>query len=364
MTLLFPESIQNVLVTGGAGFIGGAVIRRLLTNTTATIFNLDKMGYSSDLTSIEKTVESNPNLISHHRLLNVDLCNEDATAQAIKQSNPDLVLHLAAETHVDRSIDGPHEFLKSNITGTYNLLQAVRSHWDQLPEERQKQFRFHHVSTDEVFGSLGLNGQFSEATPYAPRSPYSASKAASDHLVKAWHHTYGLPIVLTNCSNNYGPWQFPEKLIPLVILKALTKEPIPLYGDGSNIRDWLFVEDHVEGLLLAATNGEVGQSYCIGGSGERTNRQVVNTICDLLDKLHPSTNSYSRLIKQVADRPGHDRRYAINPKRINTELGWYPCHKFEVGLEKTVRWYLKNLNWCEKLSVKSCYKGERIGLIK
>jgi dTDP-glucose 4,6-dehydratase len=271
---------RRILVTGGAGFIGGAVVRRLLADSDALIFNLDKIGYASDLTSIGND--------PRHQLLRVDLTDAAATAQAVQQADPDLVMHLAAESHVDRSIDGPAAFIESNVTGTFNLLQAVRGHWEQLPAERREGFRFHHISTDEVFGSLGPTGRFSETTPYDPRSPYSASKAASDHLVNAWHHTYGLPVVLTNCSNNYGPWQFPEKLIPVVILKAVAGEPIPLYGDGANVRDWLYVEDHVDALLLAATQGQLGRSYCVGGHGERSNKQVVEAICTLLDQLLPA----------------------------------------------------------------------------
>jgi dTDP-glucose 4,6-dehydratase len=272
---------RRVLVTGGAGFIGGAMVRRLLVESEALVFNLDKCGYASDLTSIEALTEAR----EHHQLLRVDLADAEATAAAVRQADPDLVLHLAAESHVDRSIEGPGAFIESNVTGTFNLLQAVRAHWEGLPEQRRSAFRFHHISTDEVFGSLGATGRFSETTPYDPRSPYSASKAASDHLVSAWHHTYGLPVVLTNCSNNYGSWQFPEKLIPVVILKAAAGEPIPLYGDGGNVRDWLYVEDHVDALLLAATRGELGRSYCVGGHGERTNKQVVEAICTLLDHL-------------------------------------------------------------------------------
>jgi dTDP-glucose 4,6-dehydratase len=270
-------------------------------------------------------------------------------------------MHLAAESHVDRSIDGPDAFLSSNVIGTFSLLEAARAHWGALSEERQRNFRLHHISTDEVFGSLGATGRFSETTPYDPRSPYSATKAASDHLVMAWHHTYGLPVVLTNCSNNFGPWQFPEKLIPVVILKALAGEPIPLYGDGANVRDWLFVEDHVDALLLAATKGVPGESYCVGGHGERTNKQVVEAICTLLDQLRPDGAPHSRLITPVADRPGHDRRYAIDPTRISRELGWQPRHGFAEGLEATVRWYVDHLSWCYEVRERAGYDGERIG---
>ena len=352
---LLPQPLSRVLVTGGAGFIGGALVRRLLVESSAMVFNLDKLSYASDLTSIG----SNP----RHQLLQVDLVDPEATMAAIKRADPDLVFHLAAESHVDRSISGPGAFIESNISGTFNLLQAVRAHWEQLPKERQEHFRFHHISTDEVFGSLGPTGCFSETTPYDPRSPYSASKAASDHLVSAWHHTYGLPVVLTNCSNNYGPWQFPEKLIPVVILKAVAGEPIPLYGDGANVRDWLYVEDHVEALLLAATRGRVGESYCVGGHGERSNKQVVQTICSLLDELRPQGAPHAGLITPVADRPGHDRRYAIDPTRISSELGWRPAHAFEQSLATTVNWYLDNLAWCEKVREQAGYRGNRLGII-
>jgi len=358
-----------VLVTGGAGFIGGAVVRRLLQDAAGQVFNLDKVGYASDLTSIEQTLAGLGSAAAdRHRLLQVDLADADATAAAVRQADPDLVMHLAAESHVDRSIDGPGAFLESNVVGTYNLLQAVRGHWESLPSERRERFRFHHISTDEVFGSLGPKGRFSETTPYDPRSPYSASKAASDHLVSAWHHTYGLPVVLTNCSNNYGPWQFPEKLIPVVILKAVAGEPIPLYGDGANVRDWLFVDDHVEALLLAATRGRPGGSYCVGGAGdhgspsERTNKQVVEAICALLDQFRPQGSPHRRLITPVTDRPGHDRRYAIDATLISTELGWTPRHSFEQGLEATVRWYLDHLDWCQQVQQRSGYGGERIGM--
>jgi len=348
---------RRILVTGGAGFIGGAMVRRLLADSEAEVFNLDKMGYASDLTSIEAL----PQAAERHTLLRVDLTDAVATAEAVRQADPDLVLHLAAESHVDRSIDGPAAFIDSNVSGTFNLLQAVRAHWETLPAERREGFRFHHISTDEVFGSLGATGRFSETTPYDPRSPYSASKAASDHLVNAWHHTYGLPVVLTNCSNNYGSWQFPEKLIPVVILKAAAGEPIPLYGDGANVRDWLYVDDHVDALLLAATRGELGRSYCVGGHGERTNKQVVESICTLLDQLLPAGAPHARLITPVTDRPGHDRRYAIDPARISSELGWQPSHSFEAGLEATVRWYLEHQDWCSQVRARAGYHGQRIG---
>jgi dTDP-glucose 4,6-dehydratase len=275
---------------------------------------------------------------------------------------PDIVMHLAAETHVDRSIDGPGPFIQSNVVGTYTLLDVALEYWRGLPAGRKEAFRFHHISTDEVFGALDKGDPpFNEDTPYDPRSPYSASKAASDHLVNAWHHTYGLPVVLTNCSNNYGSWQFPEKLIPVVILKAAAGEPIPLYGDGANVRDWLYVDDHVDALLLAATRGELGRSYCVGGHGERTNKQVVESICTLLDQLLPAGAPHARLITPVTDRPGHDRRYAIDPARISSELGWQPSHSFEAGLEATVRWYLEHQDWCSQVRARAGYYGQRIG---
>ena len=336
-------SRRRILVTGGAGFIGGAVVRRLLQESEAIVFNLDKMGYASELTSIDHALSAlGPDHVERHQLLKVDLADAEAVAAAVAQADPDLVMHLAAESHVDRSIAGPGVFIQSNVTGTYNLLQAVRSHYDALRNERRSQFRLHHISTDEVFGSLGPEGRFSETTPYDPRSPYSSSKAASDHLVSAWHHTYGLPVVLTNCSNNYGPWQFPEKLIPVVTLKAAARKAIPLYGDGLNVRDWLYVEDHVDALLLAACRGESGRSYCVGGYGERTNREVVECICKHLDDLIPGQSPHADLIEMVNDRPGHDRRYAIDPTRIETELGWSPRHEFSTAIAETVRWYLKH----------------------
>jgi dTDP-glucose 4,6-dehydratase len=359
----------RILVTGGAGFIGGAVVRRLLSDSEALVFNLDKCGYASNLTGIEQLLAGladkaqTPQGLCRHQLLQVDLTHAEATAAAVQAADPDLVLHLAAESHVDRSIEGPAAFIDSNVIGTFNLLQAVRHHWQQLPTERRARFRFHHISTDEVFGSLGATGRFSETTPYDPRSPYSASKAASDHLVNAWHHTYGLPVVLTNCSNNYGPWQFPEKLIPVVILKAACGEPIPLYGDGQNVRDWLYVEDHVDALLLAATQGQLGQSYCVGGHGERTNKQVVETICNALDALLPAGAPHSRLITPVTDRPGHDRRYAIDPTRISSELGWQPRHSFQEGLAATVAWYLEQQDWCRNVQERAGFSGERQGLL-
>ena len=358
-----PPSLKRVLVTGGAGFIGGALVRRLLQCPGLLVFNLDCLSYASDLTSIEQQLaDSMQDSGAQHRLLQVDLCDPEATKAAVLQADPDLVMHLAAESHVDRSIDGPAAFIASNVVGTFNLLEAVREHWQQLSSDRRDQFRMHHISTDEVFGSLGSEGRFCETTPYDPRSPYSASKASSDHLVRAWHHTYGLPVVLTNCSNNFGPWQFPEKLIPVVILKALAGQPIPLYGDGANVRDWLYVDDHVDALLLAAVKGRPGESYCVGGYGERSNAQVAAAVCELLDQLKPAAEPYARLITPVADRPGHDRRYAIDPSRISEELGWRPRHDFEQALLHTVLWYLDHQSWCAAVLSRSGYAGDRLGL--
>lgn len=358
---------QRILVTGGAGFIGGAVVRKLLRESDAIIFNLDKLGYASDLTGIEEACNETSGIHQgdprdRHQLLKVDLSDPDAVMEAVHTADPDLVMHLAAESHVDRSIEGPEAFISSNVNGTFHLLQAVRAHFHSLPDSRRKIFRFHHISTDEVFGSLGDTGRFSEATPYDPRSPYSASKAASDHLVSAWHHTFGLPTVITNCSNNYGPWQFPEKLIPVVILKAAAQEPIPVYGDGLNIRDWLYVEDHVEALLLAANRGRVGESYCVGGYGEQTNKQIVEQICLLMDEFYPRSSSYKTLITSVKDRPGHDRRYAIDPTKIASELGWQPQHDLRNGLRKTVAWYLEHQSWCRMVRDRSGYSGDRLGI--
>ncbi|GCE64746.1 dTDP-glucose 4,6-dehydratase [cyanobiont of Ornithocercus magnificus] len=349
-----PEHIRRVLVTGGAGFIGSTLIRRLLRDTTATVFNLDKLGYASDLSSIWQELNKlGANAEQRHHFLQINLAEAGVTAAAVRQADPDLVLHLAAESHVDRSIKKPAAFLESNIMGTFQLLQAVRTHWERLPDERQHTFRIHHISTDEVFGSLGPKGHFSESSPYRPSSPYSATKAASDHLVNAWHCTYGLPTVLTNCSNNYGPWQFPEKLIPTVILKAATGKPIPLYGCGASVRDWLFVEDHVDALLLVATLGRVGHSYCIGGYGEYRNWEVVQEICKLLDRFQPSGAPHNSLVTLVPERPGHDQRYAINAQLISKELGWRPRHCFAQSLETTVRWYLEHRKWCEAMQQRS-----------
>ncbi len=348
----------NVLVTGGAGFIGSCLIRRLLKNSRFKIFNLDKLNYASDLSRIY----TNKKTAIRYKHLKVDLNNEKETNEAIISSDPDLVIHLAAESHVDRSIENPSTFLESNIIGTYNLLQAVKMHWDKLSPNRKAFFRFHHVSTDEVFGSLSVEGSFSEKTSYKPRSPYAASKASSDHLVRAWFHTYNLPIVITNSSNNFGEWQFPEKLIPLSIIKALKKETIPLYGDGENVRDWIFVEDHVDALILCAINGTIGETYCIGASNEYTNKEVIKLICDLLDEKLPYKESYFKLVSFVKDRPGHDYRYALNSNKIIKELKWQPRSNFKDALSNTLDWYLENLDWCDKIAIKSKYIGQRLGL--
>jgi len=349
----------RILVTGGAGFIGGCLVRRLLKTTNAKVFNLDKISYASDLSAIRES----PN-IYRHTLIKVDLKDYQKTFKAVKEADPDIIFHLAAESHVDRSIENAEPFLQSNIVGTFNILESARKHWDNMDHSRKKGFRFLHISTDEVFGSLGSEGKFSEKSTYDPRSPYSATKAGSDHLCNAWFHTFNLPIIRTNCSNNYGPYQFPEKLIPLIIFKALNKLPIPIYGDGTNVRDWLFVEDHIDALILAISKGEIGASYCIGGSNEKTNLEITKYICELLDKRVPINKPYTDLIKFVKDRPGHDKRYAIDSALIQKELGWQANNSFEDGLLKTIEWYLNNQSWYENIQKNSGFKGERIGLNK
>lgn len=332
---------MKILVTGGAGFIGSAVVR-LAIERGDEIVNLDSLTYAACLDNVAEAAQS-----PLYTFVKADIRDRAALDAVFVQHQPDAVMHLAAESHVDRSIDGPGDFIETNIIGTYNMLEASRTHWESLG--RPEGFRFHHISTDEVFGSLGATGQFTETTPYDPRSPYSASKASSDHLVRAWAETYGLPVVLTNCSNNYGPYHFPEKLVPVVILNALAGKSLPIYGQGNNVRDWLYVEDHADALLLVLAKGELNRSYNIGGENERTNLELVQTICGILDRLRPAAAPYADLIAFVADRPGHDARYAIDPTRIRDELGWRPSVTVEHGLEKTVQWYLDNEDWWRPL---------------
>jgi dTDP-glucose 4,6-dehydratase len=349
---------MKILVTGGAGFIGSAVIRHVLTATDHEVVNVDKLTYAADLRSLEMA-----DATGRHAFERIDICDGAAVRAALERHQPDAIMHLAAESHVDRSIDGPGEFIRTNILGTYTLLDASLAYWRGLAGARAEAFRFHHISTDEVFGALGATGLFTEETPYDPSSPYSASKASSDHLVHAWHRTYGLPTVVSNCSNNYGPYQFPEKLIPLTILNCLAEKPLPVYGTGSNVRDWLFVEDHAAALTTVLTRGAIGDSYNIGGNSERTNLQVVETICGLMDRLRPRAGgaSHADLISFVRDRPGHDFRYAIDAGKIQRVLGFVPSVDFATGLERTVAWYLANEAWWRPL-VERQYGGERLGL--
>ena len=352
---------MKIVVTGGAGFIGSAVIRHLIQQSDHTVINLDKLTYAGNLESL-KEVDSSP----RYHFEQVDICDSLELQRVFDHYQPDIVMHLAAESHVDRSIDGPAAFVQTNIVGTYTLLEATRNYWKNLPEDEQTRFRFHHISTDEVYGDLGdAPGLFTESTPYAPSSPYSASKASADHLVRAWFRTYGLPVVVTNCSNNYGPYQFPEKLIPLAILNALEGRPLPIYGKGDQIRDWLYVEDHARALCLVATEGAVGETYNIGGHAEMQNLEVVQGICELLEELAPNkpkgVEHYQDLIRFVQDRPGHDRRYAIDASKIQADLGWVPRESFETGLRKTVEWYLENPAWCERVQDGS-YRRERLGV--
>jgi dTDP-glucose 4,6-dehydratase len=345
---------MTLLVTGGAGFIGSAVVR-LAVSRGMRVVNLDALTYAACLDNVA-SVADNP----LYTFVKADLRDRAALDKVFADYRPTQILHLAAESHVDRSIDGPAEFMETNVMGTFHLLETARAHWDRTG--RPDGFRFHHVSTDEVFGSLGSEGQFTETTPYDPRSPYSSSKAASDHLVRAWHETYGLPVVLTNCSNNYGPYHFPEKLVPVIILNALAGRPLPIYGDGSNVRDWLYVEDHADALLKVLAEGENGRSYNIGGENEKTNLELVETLCAILNRERPRSDgmSYGELITFVTDRPGHDARYAIDPTRIRTELGWRPSVTVEQGLAKTVRWYLGNEDWWRALQDRSGV-GVRLG---
>ncbi|MFI7867789.1 dTDP-glucose 4,6-dehydratase [Ectopseudomonas khazarica] len=353
---------MRILITGGAGFIGSALIRHLIRQTDHEVLNLDKLTYAGNLESLE-TVADSP----RYRFVQADIADSEQVAVTLAEFQPDAVMHLAAESHVDRSIDGPAAFIQTNIVGTYSLLESVRSYWLGLDAERQAAFRFHHISTDEVYGDLhGVDDLFSETTPYAPSSPYSASKAASDHLVRAWLRTYGLPVLITNCSNNYGPYHFPEKLIPLMILNALAGKPLPVYGNGQQVRDWLYVEDHARALLKVVSEGQVGETYNIGGHNEQKNLDVVHAICALLEELAPQKPAgiarYEELITYVQDRPGHDLRYAIDASKIERELGWVPEETFASGLRKTVQWYLDNLDWCRRVQDGS-YQGQRLGAL-
>ena len=349
---------MRVLITGGAGFIGSAVARRFIETTDDHICILDKLTYAGNLDSLEP-IAGNP----RYSFVRADIGDRRAVASVFSRFSPDVVMHLAAESHVDRSIDGPAAFIETNVVGTFALLEAALEYWRGLGASRAESFRFMHISTDEVFGTLGSAGLFREDTPYAPNSPYSASKASSDHLVRAWRETYGLPTIVTNCSNNYGPYHFPEKLIPLMILNALGGKPLPVYGRGENIRDWLYVEDHAAALMLVARHGESGQSYNVGGRNEMRNIDVVTGICDILDEIEPRrSGSYQDLITFVADRPGHDLRYAIDCSKIERELGWRPQETFDTGLRKTVRWYLENPAWWGAIR-SGKYRGERLGRI-
>ena len=346
----------KVIVTGGAGFIGSALIRYLIRETDAEVMNLDKLTYAGNLASLSE-IDKSP----RYHFSRTDICDAEAVSRLFREFRPDAIMHLAAESHVDRSIDGPLEFVRTNVMGTATLLNAATEYWRTLSEYKRAAFRFQHISTDEVYGSLGPEGLFTEKTPYDPRSPYSASKASSDHLVRAWHHTFGLPVLLSNCSNNYGPYHFPEKLIPLVILNALDGKQLPIYGKGENIRDWLFVEDHARALWLIDRKGKVGETYNIGGRNERTNLQVVEAICAILDELRPkASGSYADQITFVSDRPGHDLRYAIDADKLRRELGWEPREDFDSGLKLTVKWYLENEWWWRPIR-EGKYSGERLG---
>lgn len=350
--------MDRILITGGAGFIGGCLVRQLLAESSVDVINLDKLTYAGNLDSIA-AAQTHP----RHQLIRGDICDATLLRKLFTDYQPDALIHLAAESHVDRSIDGPAAFVQTNVFGTFNLLEAAKRYWQELPTYKRDRFRFVHVSTDEVYGSLGPTGAFSESTPYAPNSPYSASKAASDHFARAYFHTYGLPTLITNCSNNYGPYQFPEKLIPLMILNALEGKPLPIYGDGMNVRDWLFVEDHCQAIRKVLEKGSPGEVYNIGGNCERTNIDIVRKVCKLIDQLRPelSHRPCESLLTYVKDRPGHDRRYAIDASKIRRELGWQPAQDFESGLELTVRWYLDNGPWVQGVT-SGKYRRERLGL--
>ncbi|VTZ23747.1 dTDP-D-glucose-4,6-dehydratase [Methylocella tundrae] len=350
---------RRILVTGGAGFIGSAVVREIIGHTPHSVLVVDKLTYAGNLDSLAPVADD-----PRYSFIRADIVDAPLMNEIFAAFRPDIVMHLAAESHVDRSIDGPGEFIRTNVVGTFTLLQAALGFWRSLTEPQQSAFRFHHISTDEVFGSLGDEGFFAETTAYSPNSPYSASKASSDHLVNAWRHTYQLPTIISNCSNNYGPYHFPEKLIPLTIINALEGKPLPVYGAGANIRDWLFVEDHARALLTVATQGAVGQSYCIGGHNEKSNLDVVHAICALVDELapDPAIGRRAGLITFVTDRPGHDLRYAIDPGKIAVELGWRPRETFESGLRQTVEWYLENRAWWDRIR-SGVYRGERLGVV-
>jgi len=349
---------MRVFVTGGAGFIGSALIRHLIANSPHEVLNLDKLTYAGVLESLDEVAHD-----ARYRFVRGDICDGPLVRSLLAEFQPDVIAHLAAESHVDRSIDGPADFIDTNIVGTFSMLEQALDYWRGLDPERQKSFRFHHISTDEVFGSLGIEGHFTEETPYDPRSPYSASKAASDHLVRAWGHTFGLPVLVTNCSNNYGPYHFPEKLIPLVIIRALGGQELPVYGDGSNVRDWLFVEDHARALATVFEKGEPGETYNVGGNSERKNIEVVRAICAALDRRQPRADgaSYAEQIQFVSDRPGHDQRYAIDASKIRDELGWEPHVTFEEGIDRTVDWYLERRDWWEPILARR-YDTGRLGL--
>lgn len=352
------NKFKRILITGGAGFIGSNFINKLLKETDSTLFNIDKMNYCSDPYFIRNKKRENSSRFYHFE---VDLRNSQDILNVFKEANPDLVINFAAESHVDRSLEAPINFVDSNIIGTFNLLEASKTHWENLDSDRKNLFKFYHISTDEVFGSLGQFGNFKENTPYDPRSPYSATKAASDHLVNAWNRSFNLPTIISNCSNNFGPRQFPEKLIPLTIFNCLEKKEIRIYGDGQNIRDWIFVDDHIDAIFLIANNGETGSRYCIGGFGEVSNLKIVKLICEIMEKNFQD-NNFSKLIKFVEDRPGHDRRYAIDSSKLKNDLGWVPKYNLYEGLIKTINWYVENKSWLFKAFKKSGYQGERLGL--